>query len=422
MFRSRRANQLALLLFLIVLAGTGYWYTVRDPVWAKLNLGIDLQGGVEAVLEAKAPPVDEFDRAVFDQAMEQAVRIISNRVDALGVAEPIIQRAGANRIVVVLPGLKQQDEAVALIGRTALLEIMDEENAFKAMAGEPAAAAITGAELRRADYMLDPRTGEPIVTMEFQPAVHDRLRDFTRANVGLRIYFLLDRQPERWAVVQEEIANGEAVMRPYDDIFQAQATALLLNSGALPLELTRPAIIRVSPTLGRDSLQRSAVAAAVAAALVGLYMLAFYRFAGLVAALMLGLYALITLGLLAGLNATLTLPGIAGLILSLGMAVDANVITFERIKEELRNGKTIRASIDAGFSQALRTITDANVTTLIAAAVLFYVGQRAIKGFAVTLGLGILVSLFTAVVVTRFVLRAVVRAGLAPKSRLFFGA
>jgi preprotein translocase subunit SecD len=402
-------RSLAVFLAIVVLvAAVAYCFVgptpfLGAPLMGKLNLGLDLKGGTHVVLEAQ----DEPGAPVTKDAMTQALSIIRFRVDSLGVSEPIIQQSGDRRIIVELAGIEDPEEAVKLLGRTAMLQFKDE-------AGN---VIITGRDLQKAEAVLD-QTNQAVVTLKLKPDAKKRFADATTANVGKPIMIYLDQDLVQSPVVQEGNIE-EPMITGYEKLESAQNVAVLLNSGALPVPLKIVENRIISATLGQDSINKSKVAVIIGIAAVALFMLAYYRIPGLIADFALLVYILILIGLLIGLKAALTLPAIAGIVLSVGMAVDANVIIFERIKEELRWGKTLRAAFDAGFRNAMRTIIDSNVTTLICAVVLFYFGAGPIRGFAVTLSLGILVSMFTAIVLTRLLLNLLVRAGLIRSGRIF---
>lgn len=401
-------NLAAFLAIVVIVAAAAYCFVgptpfLGAPLYERINLGLDLRGGTHVVLEAQDKP----GAPVTKDAMKQALSIIRFRVDSLGVSEPIIQLAGERRIIVELAGVKDPEEAVKLLGRTAMLQFKDEGGGV----------IVTGADLQKAEAILD-QSNQAVVMLEFKPDAKKRFAEATTANVGKPIMIYLDEDLVQSPVVQQ--ANiEEPMITGYDKLEDAQRVALLLNSGALPVPLEIVENRIISATLGQDSINKSQMAAAIGIGAVLLFMIAYYRVPGLIADLGLLVYVLLLMGLLIGIRATLTLPGIAGFILSVGMAVDANVIIFERIKEELRWGKTLRAALDAGFKNAMRTIIDSNVTTLICAVVLFYFGAGPIRGFAVTLSLGILVSMFTAVVLTRFVLNLLIRGGIIRSPRVF---
>lgn len=372
----------------------------REPI----SLGLDLQGGVHVVLEARETP----QAPVNHETMERAIAVVERRVNALGVAEPLIQREGARRIVVQLPGVTDQAQAIDVIGRTAQLEIKNPQGV----------TVLTGADLQDARLGRDD-LGRWTVDVTFTPEGARKFARLTTQYVGQPIPHTLDGELLVNPVVQEPITQGTGQISGGFTMEEARELAILLRAGSLPVPLDVVEIRNVGPTLGRESIDASLKAGILGLVLVVVYMLTYYRLPGLVADMALVVYGLLTLALLSALHATLTLPGVAGLILSVGMAVDANVIIFERIRDELRAGKRLRAGIDAGFQRSLGAILDANITTLITALILFYFGTGPVRGFAVTLGLGILVSMFTALVVTRWLLTSLVDRDPAGLIRYF---
>lgn len=398
-----------LFLVLAVVVGGAYYLTAVRPLHQQVNQGLDLAGGMHVVLEA----VETQDAPVTDETMNNVVRILERRANGLGVTEPVIQRQGARRVIIELPGIKSTEEALEAIGRTAILEFVDEEGNL----------LLTGRDLARnpaADigYGQDNR---PHVKLFLTPEGRQKFAAATTANFGKRIFILLDKEVISAPVVTEK-AIEEPIITGYHTVEEAQRLAVVLNSGALPVKLEVAETRSVSATLGQDSLHRSLVAGVIGVAAVALFMAILYGVSGLMANIALVIYGFIVLAVFVAIDATLTLPGIAGFILSIGMAVDANVITYERIREELRGGKTLRAAIESGYGQAFRTILDANVTTLIGAGVLFYYGTGPIRGFAVTLSIGILTSMFTAVVISRILMRLTVRTNLIRNTKVLFGA
>jgi len=367
---------------------------VSFPLGEKIKLGLDLQGGSYILLEC----VDSPNAPVESDAVNRVLEIIRNRVDQLGVSEPLIQRNGTKQILVQLPGVEDPESAVEIIGQTALLE-------FKNSKGE---TELTGAHLISAKESFD-QFGRPIVLIEFDSEGAKEFAQATTNNVGNILAITLDGKEISSPVVQEPIISGKAQITGNFTVDSAKHLALLLRSGALPVKVEILENRSVGPTLGKDSISKGIKAGILGLILILIFMLIYYKGFGLIADFALIICMLLIVGSLAGLKATLTLPGIAGIILTIGMAVDANILIFERIKEELRLEKTFRASIDAGFSKAFRTIIDANVTTLIAAVALFYFGSGAIKGFAITLSIGILASMFTAIVVTKLILELVAK-------------
>ena len=365
-----------------------------------------MQGGTHIVLEA----VDTPEAKVDDDAVQRVLKIIDRRVNELGLTEPIVQRQGDRRIIVELPGIKDPEKAIEMLGKTALLEFQDESGT----------TVLTGKDLKDARAQID-QGKRNLVAIEFTNEGAKAFADLTAKNVGKRIAILLDKQILTNPTVEEPIAGGKAVITGNRTLEEAERVAILLRSGSLPVKVEMIETRTVGPTLGTDSKEKSVKAFAIGIGAIVVFMLLFYRVSGLVANITLLLYVILLLSSLKALNATLTLPGIAGIILSIGMAVDANVLIFERFKEEYRTGKTLRSAMDAGFSRAFLTIWDSNLTTLFAAAVLFFLGAGPIKGFAITLGLGIIISMFTAITITRFMLRSLIHSNLI-KSGKAFGA
>ncbi|MEW5867518.1 MAG: protein translocase subunit SecD [Bacillota bacterium] len=370
-----------------------------------MNLGLDLRGGTRMVLEARDTDTVKAD----EDAVARAKEVIERRVNQLGVAEPVIYRQGPKRIVVELAGVKDPQRAKEIIGRTAQLEFKDEQGKV-IMTGNDLKNAVAGPD----DY------GRAAVHFELTPEGGKKFEKATRENIGRKIAIYLDEELLSAPVV-ESVIKDKGQITGIGSIERAKDLSMMLRAGALPvpLELLHSEVLE--PILGQESIDQSKVAAVIGAGLVILFMLVIYKLPGVMADIALGVYGLIVLAVLAGLHAVLTLPGIAGIILSVGMAVDANVIIFERIKEEMRGGKRLRAAIEAGFTRAFGCILDSNVTTLITAGVLYIYGTGAVRGFAVTLGLGILASMFTAIIVTRIIMTAVVDRN-PEKYAKYFGA
>ncbi len=385
----------------LILAVSGYYML---PLATSIKQGLDLQGGTHVVLEA----VDTPEAKVDEDAVQRVVKIIERRVNELGLTEPIIQRQGDRRIIVELPGVKEPEKAIEMLGKTALLEFQDESGT----------TVMTGKDLKDAKAEID-QSKRNLVALEFSDEGAKIFGDLTAKNIGKHITILLDKQVLTSPVVEEAIPSGKAVITGNRTLDEAQRLAILLRSGSLPVKVEIMETRTVGPTLGEDSKEKSKTAFTIGVAAIFLFMLLFYRLSGFVANVSLLLYVMLLLISLRMLNATLTLPGIAGIILSMGMAVDANVLIFERFKEEYRTGKTLRAAMDAGFTRAFNTILDSNVNTLLAAIVLFFLGTGPIKGFAITLGLGIVLSMFTAITVTRFMLKMLMHANVIKNGKIF---
>jgi preprotein translocase subunit SecD len=374
------------------------------PIRDAINLGLDLRGGVYVLLEAKPKEGENITK----EKMDGAVEVIRGRVDQLGVAEPVIAKQGENRIQVELPGVKDSQKALEIIGKTASLEFVGPDDSL----------ILTGDDVSDAKAVYGEQ-GEPMVSLKLNREGAKKFAEATAKYFEEQIAIKLDQQIISAPEVQAVIENGEAVITGLPSIEHAGELATLIRAGALPVDLEQKQILTVGPTLGADSLAKSIKAGTIGIVLLLLFILIYYRLPGLVADISLIIYIMLVLTIFVSIGATLTLPGIAGFILSIGMAVDANILIFERIKEEIKKGKTLRASLDSGFHMALSTILDSNITTIIAAAVLLYFGSGPIKGFAVTLIIGILTSLFTAVVVSRFLLKDLVSTGWFKNLKIF---
>lgn len=375
------------------------------PAMEAINQGLDLKGGVYVVYEAETNATGEE----LDRIISQTIEVFRRRVDAMGLTEPLVVREGNNRIRVELPGVENAQEALDMIGRTAQLQ-------FITLDGE---VVVTGSNVKKADATFIQGEGNPVVSLEFDSEGTKSFADATAKHIGEPIFIVLDEEIISSPSVKSAIPNGQAYISGNFTVETASQLAALIRGGALPVDLKEVQTSTITATLGVNALEKSITAAAVGFALVLLFMLIYYRIPGLAANIALIIYALLVLAIFVSLRATLTLPGIAALILSVGMAVDANVIIFERLKEELKAGKTIRSAIDSSFKQANRTILDANITTLIAGAVLYQFGTGPIRGFAVTLIIGIVVSMFTAIIVTKLLLKLIVGMNLTNNTKLF---
>ncbi len=366
------------------------------PLAESIRQGLDLQGGTHVVLEAEDTDIAKVD----DDAMQRVVSIMEKRVNELGLTEPIVQREGERRVIIELAGIKDPDAAIQTIGKTAMLEFKDEDGN----------TLLTGTDLKDAQAAMNQQNNQCVVNLEFSDEGAKKFADATLANVGRQIAILLDGEVLTDPVVREPILGGRAEISGQRDLEEAQRLAVLLRSGALPVKVNIIETRTVGPSLGQDSKDKSVFAFVVGIAAVLLFMLLFYRACGFIADFSLMAYTLLLLAILKALDATLTLPGVAGIILSIGMAVDANVLIFEHFKEEFRLGKSIRLAMDNGFKRAFTTILDSNTTTIIAAFVLFMFGTGNIRGFAITLGLGVLLSMFTAITLTQYMLKLMVNA------------
>ncbi|BDG59271.1 protein translocase subunit SecD [Caldinitratiruptor microaerophilus] len=398
----------ALLALLLLIGGAGYYFLRVKPLYNLMKQGLDIKGGVRLVLEG----VDTPEAKVTRDAMQRAMDVIEYRVNKLGVSEPNIQLEGDRRIIVELADVPNVEQARQVIGKTALLKFVDPDGN----------TVLTGKDLVKAQVI---QTGQGRtefgVSLELSPEGTKKFADATTKFVGRQIAIYLDEDVISAPVVNEPIPSGRAQITGNFTAESAKQLADLLNGGALPVKLNIIENRTVSATLGRTALALSLRAGLIGLGLVAAYMVLFYRVPGLLADFALVLYLLLTLGVLYGIGAVLTLPGIAGIVLSLGMAVDANVLIFERVKDELRRGTGLRSAIDAGFKRAFSAILDSNVTTVVAAAVLYWLGTGPIRGFGLTLGLGVLISMFTAITFSRWLLKLAVGTGwFGPKT--LFGA
>ncbi len=392
--------------FLIIsLAIIGGFIMYINPLANSIKQGLDLQGGTHVVLQAVETPEAKID----DDALNRTVKIIERRVNELGLTEPVIQRQGKDRIIVELPGIKDPDQAINMLGRTAMLE-------FKDINGT---TVLTGKDLRDARAQMTGSGSQAVVGLEFTDEGGAKFADLTARNIGRPISILLDGEVLTSPVVQEAITGGKAQISGSRNMEEAEHLAILLRSGSLPVKIEVMENRTVGPTLGQDSKEKSVVAFSIAIVGIFTFMLLFYRIPGIVADIALVLYVMLLLLIMRYLDATLTLPGIAGIILSIAMAIDANVLIFEHFKEEVASGKTLRSAMDKGFSRAFVTIFDSNITTLIAAVILFYLGTGPIRGFAVTLGLGVVLSMFTAITVTKFLMNFLLASNLTKNGFLY---
>ncbi|MBE0599326.1 MAG: protein translocase subunit SecD [Desulfuromonadales bacterium] len=371
--------------------------------------------------------------AIKDYAVRQALETMRNRVDQFGVSEPTLQRQSDNRILIQLPGIKDPERAIALLGKTARLEfkmVAEEVNLEDALRGnlppgtqllyerrvDPRTGTasetplvvqektvLTGDLLSDAQVRIDTRFNDPYVSIDFNAVGARRFDQITAANVGKRMAIVLDDTVYSAPVIRERISGGSAQVSGSFTEQEATDLAIVQRAGSLPAPVKILEDRTVGPSLGHDSIRQGVVSILIGGLLVILVMVIYYRLSGLIANTTLVLNIFFIMAMLSLFKATLTLPGIAGIVLTIGMAVDANVLIFERIREELRIGKTARAAVDAGFSKALSSIVDSNLTTLIAALVLFQFGTGPVKGFAVTLSIGIVSSMFTALVVSRLI-------------------
>ncbi len=396
-------------------------------------LGSSGQRSVDITENAGTITLTPSDAAVAErvrQAVDQSIQIIERRVNELGLVEPTIQREGASRILVQVPGLQDPSRLKEILGKTAKLDFKMVDQTMtpeQAIATHPPADSeildgeggakyliekrplVSGGDLIDAQPGFDQRSSEPVVNFRFNSSGARKFAEATQQNVGRPFAIVLDNKVISAPVIREPILGGSGQISGNFTVQSANDLAILLRAGALPAPLTVIEERTVGPGLGQDSINAGEHAAYVGAALVIFFMLVTYGLFGLFANIAVAVNVAMIFGVLSALNATLTLPGIAGIVLTVGIAVDSNVLIYERIREEVRAGRSAINAIDAGLSRALATILDSNITTFIAAAVLFYIGTGPVRGFAVTLGIGILTSLFTAFTLTRLIVAYWVR-------------
>lgn len=363
------------------------------------KLGLDLVGGSRLVLEAQTTPTI----AKITPDMMDGLRFaIENRVNKLGVAETVVQQIGEKRLLIEIPQISDLTKAKEFIGETAELEFKKEG---KPINGQPTwiSTGLTGKDLIRASYGLS-QTGQYTVDLQFNDAGTKKFADLTNKMVGKQMAIFFNGELQSAPVIREPIINGNAQISGGGNGFaieEAKKMVDLLNAGALPVPAKIIEENTVGPTLGADSIQKSKIAGAIGLGVVMIFMLAFYRLPGLIADIALICYSIILFALFKTFNVTLTLAGIAGFILSIGMAVDANILIFERTKEELRAGRTLFTAINAGFDRAFTSIFDSNMSTIITCIILYMLGTSVVKGFALTLALGVMVSMFSAITITK---------------------
>lgn len=392
-----------------------------------MRLGLDLSGGTRLVYQAD---LSQIGNESVSEAMKGAMDIITRRVDAYGVSEATIQKLGSNEIVVQLPGIRDVNAAIKLIGTTAQLEFKEQKDENGNLTWIPATGILNGQQValtgqylqRNAKVVFTPNTNQPEVAFNFNSEGATLFSQITGRLIGKPLGIFLDNQLISSPTVKAQIgASGVIENIPLDE---ARNLAILLNAGALPVPLIGP-IERTSvdPTLGADSIHKSLIAGMVGLILVIVFMMLYYRLPGILAGAALIIYGILMLALFKLIPVTLTLPGIAGFILSIGMAVDANVLIFERLKEELRAGRVLGVAVETGFNRAWPAIRDSNITTIIVCIILYWVGSALVEpqmqGFALTLGIGVALSMFSAITITRTFIRLLVGTNVADNLPLF---
>ena len=389
------------------------------------TLGLDLLGGTHLVLQADMSKATEQDT---ESVLRGVIQVLERRVNAYGVAEPVIQAQGSDRVIVELPGVKDIEEAKKLIGQTAQLDFRERDPATgewriataNGLDGQP--KELTGKYFKpNAQVVFDQRSNQPQVAFEFNDEGATMFEQITRRLVGRPLGIFLDNELISAPTVQSVISQNGVITGVR--LAEARTLAIQLNAGAVPVPISIIEERTVDATLGSDSVRKSVVAGEISFVLVALFMIAAYRLPGAVATVALFVYSLLTLAVFILIPVTLTLAGIAGFILSVGMAVDANILIFERMREELRWGKGLRSAVEAGFDRAWSSVRDSNVTTLITCGLLYWFGQQfgatVIQGFALTLAIGVAISMFSAIFTTRTLLRSIVGTRWAHNPTLF---
>lgn len=415
MKKAKRNSVLTIIVFILVLAlGT---FTVvqglgKNQIGKAENiiLGLDLAGGVSITYQIK-------EDNPTDQEIRDTIERLQQRADVYSTNSNVYKE-GNNRINIEIPGVSDASKILEELGKPGALEFLDEDNYSKYASGQEYETVLTGSDVKNASAAID-NSGtvqEYVVQLAFSDEGTKKFADATTANVGKRIYIIYDGEIASAPTVQTAITGGSAVINGMADDEEAEQLAQTIRIGALPLTLEELRSNEVGATLGKDALSTTLKAGAIGMAVIAVIMIGLYLLPGFISVLALIAYVVLMLLCLNGFNASLTLPGLAGIVLSVGMAVDANVIIFTRIKEELGAGASVKSAIDAGFNKALSAILDGNITTLIAAFVLYIMGSGSIKGFALTLGIGIVLSVFTALIITKQLLKAAYTLGLqSPK-------
>ncbi|MCY9661080.1 protein translocase subunit SecD [Paenibacillus chondroitinus] len=391
--------------FLTVVIVLGAIGATSPRLVERIKLGLDLKGGFEILYTAEPLTAGQ---PLTKETLTQAAESLAKRADSLGVAEPEVYPEGTDRIRVRLAGVENEEEVRSLMSKPSVLTFR----------GPDGTVYMNGTDFveNAAKLSYDPNTKQPIVEIKMKS--REKFKEVTTKLVGSTLSIYLDDQVQSTASVNFPIDSDSAIITQ-TSVTEATKVAKMINLGAMPLKLTEKYIQRVDATLGQASLHQTARAGLIASILIFIFMVLYYRAPGLVAAFTLITYIWVLLAVFDFMNATLTLPGIAALVLGAGMAVDANIITYERIREEIRAGKSILSSLKAGSKHSFRTIMDANVTNLIAGIVLYYVGNGAIRGFAVITMLSIIISILTNVIFSRWLLHLIIRGNLLKKPSYF---
>ncbi|MBU3111355.1 protein translocase subunit SecD [Clostridium lacusfryxellense] len=402
--KKKKSMILFLLSVLVVgiLAFTGFHgikigaYRIK-PFTETINRGLDLQGGISILEEVQGSKVDQ-------KTLDRAIELISMRINKMGVSETLVAKEGEKRIRIEIPGKFESKEILDTVAKSGELKFV----------GPDKVTILTGKDIKDATAYLD-NDNKPTIGLEFNDAGKKKFAVATQKFIGQAITIYMDADELTNPTVEAVITDGKATISGSETLEVATTKAQIIKSGALPVTLKAVSVKTVGATLGSNALALSMKAGAIGILFILIFMLLYYRAPGMIADISLILYVVLLLGAFTAINATLTLSGIAGFLLTVGMAVDANVLIFERIKEELKTGKSIKSSVDSGFHRALSSILDSNITTIIAGLVLYTVGTGAVKGFALTLMIGIVISVFTALTCTKFLLKLAVEMGLLSK-------
>jgi preprotein translocase subunit SecD len=397
-------NTLMFLLIAAIIAFVGYFGAVGSPdffgtgyevkpISKLINRGLDLQGGISIVEEVNE--TTSVSATQMQSDISKTITLLNNRLNPNGVSEIVIAKEGTNRVRIDVPGKFNLDETIATVGKTGKLEFV----------GPDGVVILTGKDVKKATARYNSTDAKNEIDLELNDSGTKAFAAATEKFLNQQIAINMDGVQLTNPTVQAVISNGQAVITGSKDLAEAQKQADIINSGALPVSLKVVSSKIVGATLGAEALPQSIKAGVIGVVIVMLFMILYYRVPGALACISLIFYMIIVLGTLALINATLTLSGIAGFLLTVGMSVDANILIFERMKEELKSGKSIKSSIDAGFHRAMSSILDSNITAIIAGTVLYMLGSGAVKGFALTLIVGVILSLFTAITFTKFMVK-----------------
>jgi SecD/SecF fusion protein len=366
-----------------------------------INKGLDLQGGISVWEEIQGENVDE-------ETIERTIELLSLRVNKMGVSETTVQKEGANRIRIDFPGKFESQSLIESVTKTGELKFVDPDKN----------TLLTGKDVKNASASYD-QQGKPVISLELTEEGAKKFAEATQKFLNQKIAITMDELELTNPTVESVITDGKAVISGSQTLEEASRQANIIKSGALPVTLKTVSVKTVGATLGAEALPKSLLAGAVGIGLAFLFMILYYRVPGVLASIALTIFVILNLLIFAGIGVTMSLSGIAGFLLSVGMALDANMLIFERIKEELKSGKSVKTSIDSGFHRALSSILDSNITTIIAGIILYNLGSGSVRGFALTLIIGVLVSMFTAITVTRTLMKLSVGAGLLSKPWMF---